>query len=149
MPIGVHACQSKRACVPLWLPCHAGAPLQVGKEVLGAVLLAFNVGVCAYFIWCYISEYVIGFIWTIDDGADDKTADGKLEWKDIHGFAAKKFHGSRFLPRIQSTLLSLERCSRCARACQARTCTSCAQGAAFCFGCDVALFLPHRVCMGR
>ncbi len=111
-------------CVP---PCHALPPHppltptpqptarpQLGKEILGALLLAFNVGVCAYFIWCYIREYVIGFIWLIDDESDDLTADGKLEWKDVHGFAAKKFEGSRFLPAIQRTLRGLERCStRC------------------------------------
>lgn len=45
--------------------------------------------------------------------ADAKTADGKLEWKDIYGYVDAKFGSSKHLPKIQRLLVGCEKFTKC------------------------------------
>ncbi|KAG2453407.1 hypothetical protein HYH02_001630 [Chlamydomonas schloesseri] len=85
---------------------------QAAKTVIGAVLLLFNIVVVAYFVLQYVYEYILGWLYLMDEKNDN---DGNFTWEDVHTFLRDdhpKFYSNcaGCISCVQSCCLSIYHC---------------------------------------
>ncbi|KAG2438727.1 hypothetical protein HXX76_005272 [Chlamydomonas incerta] len=85
---------------------------QAAKTAIGSILLVFNILVVAYFVLQYLYEYILGWLYLMDEKNDN---DGNFTWEDVHTFLRDdhpKFYNSCHgcISCLQSCCLSIYHC---------------------------------------